>query len=355
MSKIKNDEYWVVYKDIEQEFLTCLKYVFYDKKQQDVYSIKFAELILRTAMEIESISKELYYMLGGTKEVYNKKGDKRDLLFDTDCIKLINKKIRICEKQICINHNVSHIKKDFIKITPLIYCDKRNTKVAVNKNESQWKKAYQSLKHDRINSMHFATLNNALYAIGALYVLNIYYEFHNLDTIDTYEYEGQYEYTFDSYLFFVEMLPNYLTYGNKAWYYRFLLSPPCAEQINKYILLQVYTQDEFRDICNEYAQVSRMMGYYIDSINDKNIIEELKSKKITCSQAGVNYSRKFNDIVKECIKRERKNVRLIVNTLSFKDNKFNENELKRVLNEIYGNNPYIDSNLKPIDITEQSA
>ena len=202
------------------------------------------------------------------------------------------------------------------------------------------------------NKMHFATLNNALYAVGALYILNIYYEFHKLDTIDTFEYKGQYEYTFDSHLFFVEMYPNYLTYSSKMWYYRFLLLPTCAEQINKYVLLQTYSQDEFNDLCNEHAQASRMMGYYIDTINDKDIIEKLKNKKITCNQAGTNYSRRFNDIIKKCIKHEVKNIRLIVSTLSFKDNKFNENELKRVLNEIYGNNPYIDSNLKPIDVTE---
>ena len=63
------------------------KYNQFDDDQLDVYSMKIADLLVRCAVEIESLSKELYWSNGGQKQ-YDLNGNERKLYFDTDCIKL---------------------------------------------------------------------------------------------------------------------------------------------------------------------------------------------------------------------------------------------------------------------------
>ena len=54
--------------------------------------IKIADLLVRTIVEIESISKALYYENGGIK------ADDKELYFDTDCLKLLEGKWLISKK-----------------------------------------------------------------------------------------------------------------------------------------------------------------------------------------------------------------------------------------------------------------
>ena len=56
------------------------------------YSMKIADLLIRTTVEIESISKELYFREGGTKP------DDKDLYFDTDCLALLESKWSLSKK-----------------------------------------------------------------------------------------------------------------------------------------------------------------------------------------------------------------------------------------------------------------
>lgn len=83
----KFNSYWPVYKNLEDETLEVAKYNQFDDDQLDVYSMKIADLLVRCAVEIESLSKELYWSNGGQKQ-YDLNGNERKLYFDTDCIKL---------------------------------------------------------------------------------------------------------------------------------------------------------------------------------------------------------------------------------------------------------------------------
>jgi len=78
--------YWSVFKNLEKEIITLSNQIHFDDKQLKIYSIKISELLIRTVVEIESISKELYFINGGSKPDDNK------LYFDTDCIALLEKK-----------------------------------------------------------------------------------------------------------------------------------------------------------------------------------------------------------------------------------------------------------------------
>jgi len=56
-----------------------------------------------------------------------------------------------------------------VYLHPLRKSNKRGT------SGSKWKRAYQALKHDRYGSLKQGTIENLLNALGALYILNIYY------------------------------------------------------------------------------------------------------------------------------------------------------------------------------------
>jgi hypothetical protein len=129
-----------------------------------------AELIIRCAVEIESISKELYSLLGGNMSPTDTNGNKRDLYFDTDCLDLLENNWHICKKEVTVSARSLYFIEDKHRIiTPLHRANKRGT------SGSKWKQAYQSIKHDRRNSLKKATIENLLYALGSLYILNLYY------------------------------------------------------------------------------------------------------------------------------------------------------------------------------------
>ncbi len=54
--------YWQVYKNLEREFQSLAETIYIDDRQQEVYSMKIADLLIRTVIEIESLSKELYLL-----------------------------------------------------------------------------------------------------------------------------------------------------------------------------------------------------------------------------------------------------------------------------------------------------
>jgi len=176
---IKSELFWQTYLNLEKELLQVAKYIFitdeitYYKNNQiasrnyeqqlNVFSPHIADLLIRTCVEIEAISKELYFELGGTKD-----RGATDLYFDTDCLGLINQKCKINNKVVMITSPLFHFKNsDNLSIRPLKNAHKRQG--------AKWAVAYQAVKHDRYISFSKATVKNLLHAIGALYLLNIYH------------------------------------------------------------------------------------------------------------------------------------------------------------------------------------
>ncbi len=159
--------YWSVYENLESEVLALADSIMFDDTQLKVYSLEIGDLIVRCAVDIESISKELYFQNGGQFPVFDKSGKERDLYFDTDCLDLLIKKWNIDKKKL----HVSSLKMDFssqnLVLTPL---EKSN-----QRGKCQWKKAYQAIKHNRATSLKQANVKNLLNALGALYILNLYY------------------------------------------------------------------------------------------------------------------------------------------------------------------------------------
>lgn len=168
--------YWPVYKNLEKEFLELANYIHFSDDQLNIYSMHIADLIVRCSVEIEALSKELYSANGGIMSPIDSQGNSRDLYFDTDCLNLLEQKWCLSKKQIIVSAINFYLTDEKYKIlTPLHKANKRGS------SGSKWKQAYQAVKHDRRNSLKKANIENLLHAMGALYILNLYYKDEKID------------------------------------------------------------------------------------------------------------------------------------------------------------------------------
>ena len=159
-----NQIFWNSYRRLEKEVLALSDTIHFCDDQIKVYSSKIADLLVRTAIEFESLVKVLYYANGGIKP------DGRDLYFDTDCVKHLEGKWLLSKKTITVISPYFYFEKDENKILkPLYNAYKRR------RSSSRWQQAYQAVKHDRINNLKSGNIGNLILALGALYILNIYY------------------------------------------------------------------------------------------------------------------------------------------------------------------------------------
>ena len=137
--------FWNIYKNIERELIEISNIIHIDDNQLSVYSPKITELLIRTVVEVEAISKELYFKNGGDKENDNQ------LFFDTDCIDFLENKWLLSKKKVIVSApNFYFNNEDNRVLTPLRKANKRGS------SSSKWLRAYQ--------------------ALAGLYVLNIYYK-----------------------------------------------------------------------------------------------------------------------------------------------------------------------------------
>lgn len=159
-----NQFFWNAYKRLEKEVLTLSEDIHFSDDQICVYSSKIGDLLVRTAIEVESISKVLFFANGGTQPA------DRDIYFDTDCLKHLEDIWLLSKKTIFVNSPFFYFTEEVnLTLKPLHKAFKRGT------SSSRWQQAYQAVKHDRINNLKSGNIGNLLQALGALYILNIYY------------------------------------------------------------------------------------------------------------------------------------------------------------------------------------
>lgn len=162
---MNNNFYWPVYKNLERELIELSDVIHINDEQLGIYSIKIVEMLIRTVVEVESISKELYFLNGGEKL------DDKDLFFDTVCIGLLENKWHLSKKKVQISATNFYFNLDKNRVfTPLNKANKRGT------SSSDWQKAYQAVKHSRVESLTKGNLKNLIWAMAGLFVLNLYYK-----------------------------------------------------------------------------------------------------------------------------------------------------------------------------------
>lgn len=162
--------YWAVYKNLEKELIELSNQIHFDDKQLSVYSVKISDLLIRSSVEIESLAKDLFLANGGVMPTG------RDLYFDTDCMEHLENTWSLSKKQVIVSaQNFYFIKTENQILTPLYKANKRGA------SGSDWKKAYQAVKHNRTLSLSKGNIKHLIRAMAALYMLNIYFkddEFH---------------------------------------------------------------------------------------------------------------------------------------------------------------------------------
>lgn len=155
--------YWPVFKSIESEFEKLMYSIHIDDRQLNVYSTKISDLILRSSIEIESISKELYKQNGG-----NKAGQ---IKYDEDALKYLNKIWHLEKKVVFISSFNCFLSEK--ELNPFVKNEERSKSKRLTYS---WNNAYQNLKHDRAGSLKFGSIKYLFDIMAALYLLNIYYK-----------------------------------------------------------------------------------------------------------------------------------------------------------------------------------
>lgn len=175
----KSDIFWQSYLSLEKEVIEVSKYIFITDEitthqngheiveacpaQLLTFSPHIADLLVRCCVQIEAISKELYYENGGAKP----RGDS-SIFFDEDCLKLIDKKWATHDKRVIVVAPFFNLTKKENKIL-------RPLKEAHKRSGTYWEKAYQAVKHDRFGSLKYGNVKALLHSLAALYLLNLYY------------------------------------------------------------------------------------------------------------------------------------------------------------------------------------
>ena len=160
---MKNKSYLQNYLRIEKEVIDLSYFISYDFLNLNVHSPYICDLILRCASDIESISKDIYI------DYFDNNADRSKIKFDYDCIdKMI--------KEWSLNYRVLFV-KDKYRLDPISEFIKPFEMTTINnKSNFLWNFSYQALKHNKIGSIEsFANLRYLFSALGALFLLNIYY------------------------------------------------------------------------------------------------------------------------------------------------------------------------------------
>ena len=213
----KSDIFWQTYLNLEKEAIEVSKYIFFTDEvlvngkggivaqscntQLETFSPHIADLLVRCCVQIEAISKELYFDNGGTKA----RGDS-SILFDEDCLKLIDIKWQTHNKTVMVVAPFFNFVKDENRIL-------KPLKEAYKRQGTYWEKAYQAVKHDRYSSLHKGNVKAFIHALAALYLLNLYYR--NDSWVTKYQDISKLDYSMGSAIFTVKPpVANQLWHGN---------------------------------------------------------------------------------------------------------------------------------------------
>lgn len=276
-----NDQYfWNSYKRLEKEVMLLSDCIHIDENQLKVYSMRIGDLLIRAAIEAETLVKNLYHAYGGEKP-----GGK-DLYFDTDCFGLLENKWKITRKQIYVTSPYFYFGDEKNKIlTPLHKAHKRGS------SSSDWQKAYQAVKHDRALNLSSANIGNLLKAMGALYILNVYYrdiKFAKLSDVNG----SSIDWSLGSELFSVKISPESNGFKVDGKYVK-------KQDFDECIYLIKRTDDTIKVVTDLIAQVDR-------EINDQAINALNQSITSMLNKGTIKDSKEINAIIQSVFK-EKKN------------------------------------------------
>ena len=143
--------YWNYFITVEDDLYKLSRFIEFDIRNEEVFSIELVRLLISSSSEFEVVAKELCSIKDPSIRINNINDIRKNLLiFYPDIYYL-----EIIVPRFGLNYK------------PLI-----NWKI--NKN-CEWWNSYNSVKHQRNNKYENANLKNVINAVGALYIVNLYY------------------------------------------------------------------------------------------------------------------------------------------------------------------------------------
>lgn len=151
-----NNIFWDIYINLEREVLNLAEMVHFTDNQLSVYSVRISDLLVRCNVEAESLIRELY-----------KKNTGKSLSKIGEMLNALNNDWQLEKKQVSIISSKMHYSSEYASFCPYYYN---------NKDSNDFYSAYNAIKHDRASNFErYATIHFLLRALGALFLLNIYY------------------------------------------------------------------------------------------------------------------------------------------------------------------------------------
>lgn len=151
-----NNIFWDIYTNLEREVLNLAEMVHFTDNQLSVYSVRISDLLIRCNVEAESLIRELYKKNTGKSS--NKIGE---------MLIALNHAWQLEKKQVSIISSNMYYSPEYTSFCPYNYS---------NKDRNDFYSAYNAIKHDRASNFErYATIHFLLRALGALFLLNVYY------------------------------------------------------------------------------------------------------------------------------------------------------------------------------------
>lgn len=263
--------FWHVYQNLEKELLEIGETVLVVDNQLDVYSVRIAELLVRTCVEIESIAKELYFANGGPKP-----RDKHPY-FDSDCLSYLNEKWLLSKKKVFLSCAAFFIKDEaMLEMIPL---EKgHHFKIDI----SEWMDAYQSVKHDRMNNIEKGNIRYLIQAMAALFLLNVYMK----DQVVTLgkDINGEnVDWGLGSKVFSVKCHPGDGSLGREFTYRKLDDFDECVYLSKKTDKTYEIARDELKKLNDKMGKIAaeQLPAYIVERINSGEVpYEEINQEKI---------------------------------------------------------------------------
>ena len=314
----KEDVFWQTYLNLENELIELTKYVFITDSpnksgkshQLETFSPFLADLIVRISIEIESISKELYFTNGGKNE--NGKPPR----FDTVCLAYLDKMWNLQKKSVYLSSSLVNLtRKENNPIYPLLRASK-------GADKNYWIKCYQAVKHDRYNNLHLGNIKAVIQSLGALYLLNIYLRKPHL--ILKYSEMNNVDMSFGSRLFSVSkpdadnvltvLNGNYSGTINRSFSSPFILKYTDSE-FKRVIQLNRDSLDKEIDYLKKQPELSDEL--FTNFINERSLAGKFDKTKLSDWFIALSLFRLLKKIPKTLAFEQRR--ALLINTLEWKN------------------------------------
>lgn len=183
---MKQNVFFPIYKQLEKEFIELSYFITFDKRQLSVYSIKIADLILRSVSECENIIKELCKREG--IKFYDKNHHVKKIIYFQEYFEKLDVLYNLSDKfvSVCLDNCAPDTFDE--KLVPFRKDIEVKNGASIRKIWS-WYNAYNKIKHDRVKNFKQANINNLVLSLAALFLLNVYYRDQKFYSVDNHDIE----------------------------------------------------------------------------------------------------------------------------------------------------------------------